>query len=723
MKKIFLSFLTALCALSFAVGFSACELPFGANKHTHTPKQNEWTTDAQGHSTVCDCGEIIQTDAHTFGEWKTERTPTCLIKGKESATCTICGYKEIRTIDTLEHVVDTYTTTETTHAKSCRLCNTAVEDAVEHTFGEWNVVSDSTCQTTGLKTALCEECGYEKSQRIATIGHTMSEEYFNNDRQHWHICTMCKKPNPYSYESHSYTDGFCVCGAEQPIIADLLDSVIEVEEGRAIRVLQLSDTQIIDASQTRPGRDGVNDVLYAPDQMEERVFKYIRDAVERTNPDLIILTGDIVYGEFDDAGTSLLALIEHMESYKIPWAPVYGNHDNESKKGAKWQNEMLSAAEYCLFEKGTTDGNGNYSVGIQQGDDIVRIFYMMDSNTCGNAYQPMDNGVLTSHGFTKNQLTWLYSLMDTATAANNGTPIPSSMAWHIPVYDHVNANQKYYSQATSFTINKEVKGDEGDFGSLRENGGIKGPFTPPLVDGKNFLSYLKKYGVDSTFVGHSHQVNTSIMHEGIRWTFGLKTGEYDRYNPSEMGGTSITIEDGNVTVKHVYYDRAYQTYMDTLEYKEPLQINGLGFKNGDLTHENGLTIYEETFEGENAHKIVVTTQGKVFINANLLRGKSTLTFSIYVPENSPCLAGMGPFALRIKPDSSDLPNSVPGISKPGGKYYIQYKTTDSAISVKLTEGTWQTFSVDISAISEICTELSFLIPTGSTVYLKDISLS
>ena len=34
--------------------------------------------------------------------------------------------------------------------------------------------------------------------------------------------------------------------------------------------------------------------------LERRVWRYMRDIVERAKPDLIIITGDVIYGETDD---------------------------------------------------------------------------------------------------------------------------------------------------------------------------------------------------------------------------------------------------------------------------------------------------------------------------------------------------------------------------------------------------------------------------------------
>ena len=54
------------------------------------------------------------------------------------------------------------------------------------------------------------------------------------------------------------------------------------------------------------------------------------------------------------------------------------------------------------------------------------------------------------------------------------------------------------------------------------------------------------------FVGHNHCNNTSIMYEGVRLTFGNKTGTYDSWY--QQGGTRITIKDGtgDFTVEPIY---------------------------------------------------------------------------------------------------------------------------------------------------------------------------
>ena len=52
------------------------------------------------------------------------------------------------------------------------------------------------------------------------------------------------------------------------------------------------------------------------------------------------------------------------------------------------------------------------------------------------------------------------------------------------------------------------------------------------------------------FAGHDHVNSSSLVYEGIRLTYGVKTGTYDYH--STQGGTLISISsEGGFTVKHV----------------------------------------------------------------------------------------------------------------------------------------------------------------------------
>lgn len=336
----------------------------------------------------------------------------------------------------------------------------------------------------------------------------------------------------------------------------MVDFMVNAMEGREFRILQLTDTQILDPGQSRYPDRIDNTTPLTDEQLYKDCFCYIRQTIERTNPDLIIMTGDNVYGEFDDSGESLCKLIAFMESFRIPWAPVWGNHDNESLKGVSWQCQQFENAEHCLFKRGEVTGNSNYTIGIQQGSKLIKVLCMMDSNGCGNgktySYLPafgeynQEEKLMTEVGFGEDQLQWL----DTTCSdlANSLGYIPSKFAaFHIPIieYWYAAASKGYPvgDGSGKFTI-EDATGQ--DFGQKNENFGI--------LKVPGFWELLKKHNFDGVFAGHCHINNFSIVYDGIRLTHGLKSSRFDYHLKTMLGGTLITLtpEDLQFRVEHIY---------------------------------------------------------------------------------------------------------------------------------------------------------------------------
>ena len=325
------------------------------------------------------------------------------------------------------------------------------------------------------------------------------------------------------------------------------DFVLDFSADRPFRILQLTDMQIIDAAQQRtPNRLNEREIaLWQPESIPVQCTDHIRSVVAQTCPDLIFITGDVIYGEFDDSGASMELFCDFMDSLGVPWAPVYGNHDNESRRGIDWQNGRFEAAKLCLFKKGSVTGNGNYTVLITQNRKPCRALYMMDSGACMGS---PDESVRRGLGFGEDQYAWLYATADKLSAINGGTPVPSFLGFHIPTIQfHQAAVEKGYqseNEGEKYVIGATFPARDGDFGCKREGIGCFG--TPA-----DFVDRLHTAGVDGVFVGHCHANNTSVLWQGIRWTYGLKTGQYDYHTPGQVGGTLITLYGSAFTVTHI----------------------------------------------------------------------------------------------------------------------------------------------------------------------------
>ena len=344
-------------------------------------------------------------------------------------------------------------------------------------------------------------------------------------------------------------------GEEGVKAEELVDFVVNVEAGRDVRVLQLTDTQFIDYSQLREG-DEVSS-MYAPEKKEAFCYRYIRQVVNRYQPDLILVTGDIVYGKFDDNGSALTEYIAFMEEFKIPWAPIFGNHDGESRMGADWQCQQFENAEYCLFKQRELTGNGNYTVGIQQGDRLQRVFFMLDSNGVASmSEETAANGHSRREvGFGADQIKWYKEEAKKIKEESPKTKL--SFVFHIQLTAFQNAIREYvdYENFSSLDLDKEESAQsKGDFGYIGHT--TKNDWDADF----QVWNGLKELGVDSIFVGHEHCNSFSIVYDGIRLQYGQKSSQYDRYNKiingnvvgsydhegtPILGGTKITLNKNN----------------------------------------------------------------------------------------------------------------------------------------------------------------------------------
>ena len=306
---------------------------------------------------------------------------------------------------------------------------------------------------------------------------------------------------------------------------DLVDFTIQMPTDRELKILQLTDTQIIDASQMRyPERLAAGQIqTWSRANIDKNCFNYITELIESERPDLIILTGDIIYGEFDDSGIIWKRMVEFMDSFDIPWAPIYGNHDNESTKGVAWQNAQLEAAENCLFKKGNVTGNGNYSIGLVDGSGkIRRVIYMLDSHGCIG---------LEAAGLAEDQIAWFKGVSNAVDAAY-GEEVPAFACYHVPSLDFQTAYENKYGYQTDANFSLDGNGVDSDFGEKNEN---------PSHFHVEIAEHLKEANVDGVFSGHDHTNNYSILYNGIRYTYGTKTGTYDRYKTTLLGGTWIRV--------------------------------------------------------------------------------------------------------------------------------------------------------------------------------------
>ena len=176
--------------------------------HPHTFAE-EWTSDAVAHWHESTCehkGLKSEFANHTFGDWTNVEGET----NKQQRVCSVCGYKETKTLPVEEHThifSTTYTVDEHYHWLVATCHNDVKTEKELHRFGEFEIITAPTETTTGSMKHACKVCGYEETVEIPVLphDHTFSTEYDADDNYHWHPA-MCGHTEAEEKELHTYGD-------------------------------------------------------------------------------------------------------------------------------------------------------------------------------------------------------------------------------------------------------------------------------------------------------------------------------------------------------------------------------------------------------------------------------------------------------------------------------------------------------------------------------------
>lgn len=256
----------------------------------------------------------------------------------------------------------------------------------------------------------------------------------------------------------------------------------------------------------------------------------VKKLVNENAPDLIVITGDSVFGPTNMMYTKHLAKL--MDSFRIPWAIVYGNHDDEGKADKYWMGNIYENSEYGLYKNGPCNigGAGNYAVNITENGKPFYSVVLMDSNRT-----TLYNGKEEYGAFTPSQVSWYGWLTDGLKA--NGYD-KSMMYFHIPFPEYLDAYEAW-----------EQSGFDPSLGSGKKGEGVcSSPYNPGI-----FRKIKEQGQTTHVFVGHDHANNYTVRYEGLTLTYGMKSSRQFSYDAEMIGGTLVSIDsERNVSVERKY---------------------------------------------------------------------------------------------------------------------------------------------------------------------------
>ena len=184
------------------------------------------------HCSRCDATKDvteIEPTGHSFGEWTVSKDSTCVAGGQKTRKCEICGYTEYEDTDIdpdaheweENYTIDKEPTCTTEGSKSihCSRCDATKDSTVipvtDHTYGEWEIVTPSTCTENGVKKHACIHCGFEQTEiiepahewedsRTVDIAPSCTEQ--GEDSVHCRNCDERKDIKEISPKGHDWSE-------------------------------------------------------------------------------------------------------------------------------------------------------------------------------------------------------------------------------------------------------------------------------------------------------------------------------------------------------------------------------------------------------------------------------------------------------------------------------------------------------------------------------------
>ncbi len=284
------------------------------------------------------------------------------------------------------------------------------------------------------------------------------------------------------------------------LIVDKENNLLTLKENKEIKILQLSDIQI-------------SNFLFAG-----YAFDIVKTTIKKAKPDMIVLTGDNLTSDSDER--LLKKYASFMDSFELPWALVYGNHDYEINVPIERQNELYESYKYSLFKTGDITGyNGNYYYNIKRGNDVVFSLMFMESKL---------------EGFEEAQINWYEQVINSNTSTY-GKVIDSMLFFHIPIKELQNAYDAYVA-------NPEIG-----------SGVIHEELSLQTTNNNLFEKAVNLKSTKAFAFGHDHVNNLIIKYQDILFCYSLKTGRTTYYRRNMMGGNLYTINlDNSISVERIY---------------------------------------------------------------------------------------------------------------------------------------------------------------------------
>jgi len=223
--------------------------------------------------------------------------------------------------------------------------------------------------------------------------------------------------------------------------------VPRIRKDGKFKILQASDLHL--ATGYGHCRDAVPDSYNGgPCLADPRTLDFVERILLDEKPDLIILSGDQVNGDTSpDAQSAIYKYSALFAKHQIPYAGIFGNHDDESNLNRAQSMSIMDGLPYSLSTAGPSDieGVGNYYIEILSrgsGHTSALTIYMLDTHS----YSPEEKKYHGYDWLKTGQIDWFKSTSQGLKNKHKGySHIHMDVAFiHIPLPEYRNPDRNQF---------------------------------------------------------------------------------------------------------------------------------------------------------------------------------------------------------------------------------------------------------------------------------------
>ena len=249
----------------------------------------------------------------------------------------------------------------------------------------------------------------------------------------------------------------------------------------------------------------------------EQGLACVREMVQTEKPDLVVVTGDIIYSA--PADSTLSVVLKTFAKLGVPFCMTFGNHDYDFKTPAVALYNQMQKTPNCVMPV-LQGKNTDYSLPIlsSNGKRTAAVLYCIDTHN-----KPAIGGIGGYQWISHNQITWYRQRSMVYRQKNGGKPVPSLAFLHIPLpeFNYATANTQCPMYGSRLEKAYSPSINSGMFASIKEMGDIMG-----------------------VFCGHDHDNDYAVSYFNVLLAHGRFSGGNTEYNHLTRGARVIVLKEG-----------------------------------------------------------------------------------------------------------------------------------------------------------------------------------